>query len=95
MSQREKQQIQVEDDYGQKDGGEDVYNMFRTMWTGVLRRTKYKPNLGYNIIYNSVIPYLMALIMTGLKFFEGPENEQINSWLKRNPIVLDKMMMNM
>ena len=40
------------------------------------------------------MPYLMALIMTGLEFSEDPENEQINPWPKRNLMALDKMIMN-
>ena len=33
-------------------------------------------------------------MMTGPEFFEDPENEQINSRPERNPIALEKMMMN-
>ena len=36
----------------------------------------------------------MILMMTGSNFFEDPESEQINFWLKLNPMALDKMMMN-
>ena len=64
------------------------------MWTGVARRTKYESNPGHKAVYNSVMPYLMALMMTGPEFFEDPKNEEINPWLKRNPIALDKMMIN-
>ena len=35
MSQREKQQIQVEDNYKQEDGEKGVHNMFQTIWIGV------------------------------------------------------------
>ena len=94
MSQREKQQIQVEDDCEQEDGWEGVHNIFQIMQTGVPRRTKYKSNLGHKAVYNSAIPYLMALMMTGSEFFEDPENEQINPWPKCNPMAQDKMMMN-
>ncbi len=94
MSWREKQQIRVEDDDEQEDGGEDVDDMFRTIWTGVPRRTKYQSNSGHRAVYNCTIPYLMALMMTGPEFSEDPENEQIYPWLERNPMALDKMMMN-
>ncbi len=63
MSWKEKQQIQVKDDGEQKDGGEDVDDMFRTMWTGVPSRTKYKSNLGHKAVYNCAIPYLMTLMI--------------------------------
>lgn len=36
----------------------------------------------------------MALMMTGPEFSEDPKNEQINPWPERNPMALDKMMMN-
>ncbi len=94
MSRREKQQIRVEDDDEQQDGGEDVDDMFRIIWTGVPRRTKYKSNLGHKAVYNCAMLYLMALMMTGPEFSEDPENEQINSWPERNPMSLDKMMIN-
>ena len=40
------------------------------------------------------MPYLMTLMMTGPEFSKEPENEQINFWPKRNPMALDKMIMN-
>ncbi len=46
MSRKEKQQIRVKDDGEQEDGGGDVNDMFRTMWKGVPRRTKYESNRG-------------------------------------------------
>ena len=61
---------------------------------GVLCRTKYKYNPRHKAIYNSAIPYLMALIMISFEFSEDPENEQINFWPKHNPIALDKIMIN-
>ena len=36
----------------------------------------------------------MALMMTGLEFSEDPKSEQINTWPERNPMALNKMMMN-
>ncbi len=38
--------------------------------------------------------HFMAMMMTGHEFSEDPENEQINPWSEHNPMVLDKMMMN-
>ena len=78
MSQREKQQIQVEDDCEQEDGGESVHDMFWTMWTDVPHHTKYKSNSGHKAVNNNAMPYLMTLIMTGLEFSKDPENEQIH-----------------
>ena len=94
MSWREKQQIQVENNCEQEDGGEGIYDMFWTMWMGVPRHTKYKSNPGHKTVYNSDMPYFIALMMTGPEFSEDPENEQINPWPERNPMTLDKMMMN-
>ncbi len=37
----------------------------------------------------------MSLMMTGPEFSEDAENEQINTWPERNPIALDKIMMNL
>lgn len=65
------------------------------MWIGVPCRTKYEFKVGHKAIYNCTMPYLIALMMTGPKFFEDLENEQINPWPERNPMVLNKMMMNM
>ena len=74
--------------------GRGVYDIFWTIWMGIPCRTKSKSKLGYKAIYNNAMPYLMVLMITGLKFSENPENEQINLWPERNLIVLDKMMMN-
>ena len=38
------------------------------------------------------MPYLVALMMTGPEFSEDPENDQINPWPERNPMALDKTM---
>ena len=69
--------------------------MFRIMWTGVPRCTKYESKLGHKVVYNSVMPYLMRLIITGLEFSKNPKNKQINPWPEYNPMALDKIMMNM
>ena len=45
---------------------------------GISRHIKYKSNPEHKIIYNSAMPYLMALMMTGSEFLEHPKNEQIN-----------------
>ncbi len=68
--------------------------MIRTMWTGIPRRTKYESSPGHKAVYNCVMPYLTALMMTGQEVSEDPENELINPWPERNPMVLDRMMMN-
>ena len=64
------------------------------MWIGVLCRTKYKSNKEHKVVYNNAMLYFIALMITGFEFSEDPENEQINPWPKSNPMVLDKMMMN-
>ena len=69
--------------------------MFQILWTGVLHCTKYKSNPEHKAVYNSVMPYFVALLMTSPEFSEDPKNEQINLWPEYNPITLDKMMMNM
>ena len=68
--------------------------MFQTLWTGVLHHTKYKSNPGHKAIYNTIILYLVALMMTGPELSKDPENKQINLWPERNPMALDKMMIN-
>ncbi len=65
------------------------------MWTGVPRRTKYKSSTGHKAVYNYVMPYFIALMMTGLEVSEDPKNEPINPSPERNPMALDRMMMNM
>lgn len=64
------------------------------MWLGVPCRTKYESSLGYKSIYNCAIPHFIALIITGPKILEDPENNQTNLWFKRNPIVLNRIMLN-
>ncbi len=63
MPWKEKQQIRGKDDGEQEDGGGDVDDMFRTMWTGVSRRTKYESNPGHKAVYNCAMQYLMALMI--------------------------------
>ncbi len=53
----------------------------------VSRRTKYESSPEHKAIYNCVMPYLTALIITSLKVLEDPENKQINPWPKLNPMV--------
>lgn len=55
---------------------------------------KYKSSLGYKTIHNCVMLYFIILIMTSLEILGEPEKKQINPWPKHNPIVLDRMMMN-
>ncbi len=65
------------------------------MWMGVPRRTKYEFSPGHKAVYNYVMPYLTALMMTSPEVLEDPENEPINFQPERNPMALDRMMMNM
>lgn len=48
----------------------------------------------HKAIYNSIMLYLMALIMTSPEFFKDLENEHINPWPKCNSLALNKMMIN-
>ncbi len=64
------------------------------MWIGVPRHTKYESSPGHKAVYNCVMPYLTVLMMTGLEVLEDLENEPINPWPERNPMALDRMMMN-
>ena len=95
MFQKKNEQIRAENDNEQEDGGDDIDDMFQTMWTGILYYTKYKSNLGYKAVYYCTIPYLTAMMMTGFEFSEDLEKDQINPWPKQNPMVLDKMIINM
>ncbi len=65
------------------------------MWTGILCRTKYESSPDHKAIYNYFMSYLKVLMMTGPEVLEDPKNEPINLWPKRNPIALDRMIMNM
>ena len=64
------------------------------MWTDIPRCTKYKSSLGYNAIYNYVMPYLTALIITSPEVLEDPDNKPINPWPEHNPMALNQMIMN-
>ncbi len=61
---------------------------------GVPHRTKYEFSLGHKAIYNCIISYFIALMMTSLNVLEDPKNKLINPWPKRNIMALDRMMMN-
>ncbi len=82
---REKQQQEdndhLQDLVDEDDREEDDNGIIRTMWTGVPCYTKYESSPGYKAIYNCVMSYLTALMMTGLEVSEDPENEPINLWL--------------
>ncbi len=65
------------------------------MWMCVLCRTKYESSPGYQPVYNCVMPYLTALMMTSLEVSEDSKNEPINLWPERKPMVLDRMVMNL
>ena len=62
------------------------------MWTGVPRCIKFESSPGYKAVLNCAMPYLVALMMTGPKFSEDPENNQINQWPERNLMALDRTM---
>ena len=61
---------------------------------GVFCCTKYESSPSHKAVYNCVMPYLKALIMTGPEVSKDPENKQINPWPEHNSIALDRMMMN-
>ncbi len=98
MPGRGKQQLEdndhLQDLVDENDRDEGDNGIIQTMWTGVPRRTKYKSSPGHKAVYNCVMPYLTALMMTGPEVSEDSENEPINLWPERNPITLDRMMMN-
>ncbi len=92
-------QLQEDNDGLQDLGDEDDRNegdngIIRTMWTDVPRHTKYESSPGHKTVYNCVMPYFTALMITGREVSEDPENEPINPWPERNPMALDTMMMN-
>ncbi len=45
---------------------------------GVLCCTTYESSPSYKAVYNYIIPYLIALMMTGPEVSEDLENKQIN-----------------
>ncbi len=98
MPEREKQQQKdhdrLKDIRDENNGNEGNNRIIQMMWTGVPRHTQYESSLGHTAVYNCVIPYLTALIMTSPEILEVPENKPMNSWPKRNLMALDKMMMN-
>lgn len=81
----------VEDGSGE-DEEEDADDTPQTMWTGVPRRIKFESSPGHKAVLNCAMPYLVALMMTGPEFSEDPENDQINPWPERNPMALDRTM---
>ncbi len=48
------------------------------MWIGLPCYTKYKSSPDHKAVHNCVMPYLTALMMTGSKVLEDPENKIIN-----------------
>ncbi len=98
MLRRRKQQQEDNNylqDLGDEDNGDEGDNsIIQTMWMGIPCRTKYESSPGHKAVYNCVMPYLTALMMTGPEVLEDPKNEWINFWPKRNPMALDRRMMN-
>ena len=83
-------------DLEDKDNGDEGDNgIIGMIWTGIPHHTKYKSSPGYKAVYNYVILYLTTLMMTGLEVLEDQKNKQINFWPECNPIVLDRMIMNL
>ena len=80
------------EDGSREDEEEDTNDTLQTIWTSVPRRIKFKSSSGHKAVLNCAILYLMALIMTGPEFSEDPKNDQINSWPERNPMALDRTM---
>ncbi len=98
MPGRGKQQQEDNDclqDLRDEDNGEKGDNgIIQTMSTGIPHRTKYESSPDHKAVYNCVIPYLTALMMTGPEVSEDPENKLINPWLERHPMTLNRMMIN-
>ncbi len=63
------QDLRAEDNRNEGDNG-----IIRIMWTGVPCRTKYEFSLVHKTVYNCVMPYLIALMMTGPEVSEDLEN---------------------
>ncbi len=61
---------------------------------GIPHCIKYESSPGHKAVYNCVMPYLTALMMTSPEILEDPKNEPINPWPERNPMALDRIMMN-
>ncbi len=98
MHGRRKQQ-QENNDRLQNLGDEDNRNkgnngIIQMMWTNVPCCTKYESSLGHKTVYNWVMPYLTALMLTGPEVLKDSENEPINLWSERNLMVFDKMIIN-
>lgn len=64
------------------------------MWLNILYYTKYKFNLRYKTIYIYTMLYLTMLKMISLKVLKDLKNNQTNLWPKHNPIILNKIMLN-
>ncbi len=92
QQQEDNDRLQDLGDENDRDKGDN--GIIRTMWMGVPRCTKYESSPGHKAIYNCVIPYLTALILIGPEVLEDPKNESINLWPERNPMALDRMMIN-
>lgn len=65
------------------------------MWLGVFYRTKYKFSPEYKIVHNCAILYFIILIMIGPKILDNSENDQTSPWFERNPMALNKIVLNM
>lgn len=82
---------QVEDGNWENEEVDDD-NTSQTIWTSVPYYIKFKSRSRHNSVLNCDMPYLVALMMSGSEFSKNPENNQINLWPERNPMALDRMM---
>lgn len=62
------------------------------MKIGIPHCIKFEFSPGHKAVFNYAIPYLIALMITGFEFLEDFKNNQINPYLERNPIALDRIM---
>lgn len=89
MDNDRQQDIKDEDNIDKGDNG-----ICQIIQSGILYCTKYKSNLGHKAVYNCAMPYLTLLMMTGLEVLKDPKNKPINLCPECNPILLNRMMLN-
>lgn len=67
----------------------------QTIQLSVPCHTKYEFSLDYKAVYNYAIPYFTVLMIISSKILEDLKNIQINPQPDRNPIVLNRIMLDM
>ncbi len=92
QQQEDNDRLQDLRDENNRDKGDN--SIIQIMWTGVPCRTKYESSPSHKVVYNYVMPYFIALMMTGSEVLEDSENKSINPWPNRNSMTLDRMRMN-